>query len=213
MTHTLDVLLVLVVLLDFFALGTSRVMALIRALALQSVVLAGVALLAHTEISGHAVLIAVGTLVVKAVAVPTMLMRAIRDVTIRREVEPLIGFTASLLLGGLGAGLALVFSNSLPLAPEHAATQFVPAAFATVFTGFLMLTTRQKAITQVVGYMFVDNGIFVFGLLLVEAMPFLVELGVLLDLVVGVFVMGIIMHRIQRTFSTINTTQFSTLKE
>jgi hydrogenase-4 component E len=213
MTNTLDVLLALVVLLDFFALGTSRVMALIRASALQGVVLAGVALSAHPETGVHVFVIAIGTLVVKAVVVPLLLMRAIRDVTIRREVEPLIGFTASLLLGGLGAGLALVFSGSLPLAPEHARTQLVPAAFATVFTGFLMLTTRQKAITQVVGYMFLDNGIFVFGLLLVGAMPFLVELGVLLDLVVGVFVMGIIMHRIQRTFSTINTTQFSTLKE
>ena len=89
----------------------------------------------------------------------------------------------------------------------------VPAAFATVFAGFLMLTTRQKAITQVVGYMFLDNGIFLFGLLLIEALPILVELGVLLDLVVGVFVMGIIMHRIQRTFSTIDTARFSTLKE
>ncbi len=213
MNHTLDGLLVLVVLLDFFALGTSRVMALIRASALQGVVLAGVALFAHPEFGVQAVLIALGTFAVKALAVPLMLMRAIRDVTIRREVEPLIGFTASLLLGGLGAGLALVFSSSLPLAPEHAQAQIVPAAFTTVFTGFLMLTTRQKAITQVVGYMFLDNGIFLFGLLLIDAMPVLVELGVLLDLVVGVFVMGIIMHRIQRTFSTINTTQFSTLKE
>ncbi|HEX5051120.1 MAG TPA: hydrogenase [Planctomycetota bacterium] len=213
MNHTLDGLLVLVVLLDFFALGTSRVMALIRASAMQGVVLAGVPLLVHAEISGHALLIAVGSLVVKGFVVPLLLMRAIRDVTIRREVEPLIGFTASLLLGGLGAGLALVFSGHLPLAPEHAQAQLVPASFATIFTGFLMLTTRQKAITQVVGYMFLDNGIFLFGLLLIDAMPFLVEVGVLLDLVVAVFVMGIILHRIQRTFSTINTTQFSTLKE
>jgi hydrogenase-4 component E len=213
MTQTLDGLLVLVVLLDFFALGTSRVMALIRATALQGVVLAFVPLLAHPQIGIHAVLIAIGTLLVKGFAVPLMLMHAIRDVTIRREVEPLIGFTASLLLGGLGAGLALVFSSSLPLAAEHAASQLVPASFTTVFTGFLILTTRQKAITQVVGYMFLENGIFMFGLLLIDAMPFLVEVGVLLDLLVGVFVMGIIMHRIQSTFSTINTTQFSTLKE
>jgi hydrogenase-4 component E len=213
MNHLVDALLVLVVLLNFFALGTSRVMAVIRASALQGVVLACVALFAHPEIGPQALLIAGGTFAVKALLVPLLLMRAIRDVTIRREVEPLIGFTASLLLGGLGAGLALVFSSRLPLAPEHAETQIVPAAFATVFAGFLMLTTRQKAITQVVGYMFLDNGIFLFGLLLIEAMPVLVELGVLLDLVVGVFVMGIIMHRIQRTFSTINTAQFSTLKE
>lgn len=213
MNHTLDGLLVLVVLLNFFALGTSRVMAVIRASALQGVVLAGVTLLVHPQISGHTMLIAAASLLVKGFAVPAMLMRSIRDVTIRREVEPLIGFTASLLLGGLGAGLALVFSSSLPLAPEHGSTQIVPAAFATVFTGFLILTTRQKAITQVVGFLFLENGIFLFGLLLVEAMPFVVELGVLLDVLVGVFVMGIILHRIQRTFSTINTAQLSTLKE
>jgi hydrogenase-4 component E len=213
MTHTLDGLLVLVVLLDFFALGTSRVMAVIRASALQGVVLAGATLFVHPQLSGHVVLIAAGSLVVKGMLVPLMLMRAIRDVTIRREVEPLIGFTASLLLGGLGAGLALVFSSSLPLAPGHGQEKLVPAAFATVFTGFLMLTTRRKAITQVVGYMFLENGIFLFGLLLAEAMPFVAELGVLLDVVVGVFVMGIILHRIQRTFSTMDTVQFSTLKE
>ena len=213
MNHLLDALLVCVVLLNFFALGTSRVMAVIRASALQGVVLACLILLAHPVVSLQALLLAAGTFAVKALAVPLLLMRAIRDVTIRREVEPLIGFTASLLLGGLGAGMALVFSSSLPLAPEHAETQIVPAAFATVFTGFLMLTTRQKAITQVVGYMFLDNGIFLFGLLLIEAMPVLVELGVLMDLVGGVFVMGIIMHRIHRTFSTINTAQFSTLRE
>ncbi len=213
MTHELDALLVLVVLLDLFALGTSRVMALIRVSAIQGVVLAGVVLLVHPQITGHVVLIATGSLLAKGIAVPAMLMRAIRDVTIRREVEPLIGFTASLLLGGLGAGLALVFSSSLPLAPNHQQSLLVPAAFATVFTGFLILTTRHKAITQVVGYLFLENGIFLFGMLLLDAMPFLVELGVLLDVLVGVFVMGIILHRIQRTFSTIDTTRFSALKE
>jgi hydrogenase-4 component E len=213
MNHTLDSLLVLIVLLDFFALGTSRVSAVIRACALQGVVLAVPPLLVHGPLHAHMVAVAAGTLLAKGFAVPWLLMRAIRDVAIRREVEPLISFTASLLLGGVGAGLALVFSSSLPLAPEHQHTQIVPAAFATVFTGFLILTTRKKAITQVVGYMILDNGIFLFGLLLIGRMPVFVELGVLLDLLVGVFVAGIIMHRIQQTFSTIDTTRFSTLKE
>jgi len=201
------------VLLDLFALGTSRVMALIRVSAIQGMVLAGVTLLVHPQITGHVVLIAAGSLLAKGIAVPAMLMRAIRDVTIRSEVEPLIGFTASMLLGGLGAGLALVFSSNLPLAPIHQKSLLVPAAFATVFAGFLILTTRRKAITQVVGYLFLENGIFLFGLLLLDAMPFLVEIGVLLDVLVGVFVMGILLHHIQATFSTIDTARFSTLKE
>ena len=81
----------------------------------------------------------------------------------------------------------------------------MPASLATVLTGFLLLTTRRKAITQVVGYLVLENGIFLFGLLLLEAMPFLVEVGVLLDLFVGVFVMGIIIHHINREFASIGT--------
>lgn len=212
MSYTLESLLVAVVLLDLFALGVSRVRALVRATAMQGMVLAALPLLAHTP-TPHLVLVAIGTLLVKGVAIPWLLMRAMRDVTIRREIEPLIGFTTSLLLGAAGTGLALLFSRGLPLAAEHADSRLVPCAFATVFTGFLILTTRQKAITQVIGYMILENGIFLFGMLLLEALPVMVELGVLLDLLVGVFVMGLILHRIQRTFSTINITRLSTLKE
>ena len=80
-------------------------------------------------------------------------------------------------------------------------------------TGFLLLTTRRKAITQVVGYLILENGIFVMGLTLLEAMPFLVEIGVLLDLFVGIFVMGIIINHINREFSSLDTARLSALKE
>lgn len=213
MNPSLDAVLVLVVLLNFFTLGSSRVSAVIRATGTQGVLLASLPFLVHEHLSTHVVIAGLGTLAVKGIALPWMLMRAMRDVTIRREVEPLIGFTTSLLLGGAGTGLALLFSGGLPLAPEHAESRLVPAAFATVFTGFLILTTRRKAITQIVGYLILENGIFLFGLLLLDALPVMVELGVLLDLMVGVFVMGIVLHHIQRTFSTIDTARFSTLKE
>ncbi len=87
------------------------------------------------------------------------------------------------------------------------------ARFSTVVTGFLILTTRLKAITQVIGYLVLENGIFIFGLLLLEALPLLVELGVLLDLFVGVFVMGIIMYHINREFASVSTQLLSALKE
>jgi hydrogenase-4 component E len=89
----------------------------------------------------------------------------------------------------------------------------VPAALATALTGFLLLATRRKAITQVVGYLALENGVFVMGLTLVEAMPLFVEIGVLLDLVVAIFVMGIIIEHISREFSSIDTTRLSSLKE
>ena len=89
----------------------------------------------------------------------------------------------------------------------------MPASFATVLTGFLLLTTRIKAITQAIGYLVLENGIFIFGMLLVEAMPFLVEIGVLLDLFVGIFVMSIIIHHINREFASLDTRRLSSLKE
>src|SRR5262245_63609556 len=76
-----------------------------------------------------------------------------------------------------------------------------------------MLTTRKKAIMQVLGYLLLENGIFLFGLLLLEAMPFLVEIGVLLDLFTGVFVMGIIIHHISREFESISTEHLTSLSE
>jgi len=89
----------------------------------------------------------------------------------------------------------------------------VPASFSTVVTGFLLLTTRVKAITQAIGYLVLENGIFIFGMLLVAAMPFLVEIGVLLDLFVGIFVVSIIIHHINREFASLDTRRLTSLKE
>ena len=82
-----------------------------------------------------------------------------------------------------------------------------------LLSGFLILTTRRKAITQVVGYLILENGIFIMGLTLLEAMPFLVEIGVLLDLFVGIFVMGIIINHINREFSSLDVARLSALRE
>jgi hydrogenase-4 component E len=208
-----DALLVVVLLLNFFMLGTSRMRSIINGSAAQGIVLGAVALFAHGELGLQPVLIAGGAVVLKGVLIPWMLFRALRDVAIRREVEPLIGFIPSLLTGALGTGLAILFAHTLPLADEHVGSLLVPTSLSTVLTGFILLTTRKKAITQVVGYLILENGVFIMGLTLINAMPFLVEIGVLLDLLVAIFVMGIIINHIQREFASLDTTQLSQLKE
>lgn len=82
-----------------------------------------------------------------------------------------------------------------------------------MITGFILLTTRRKALTQVAGYLVLENGIFIMGLTLIEAIPFFVEIGVLLDLLVGIFVMGIIILQINREFASLDTSRLSNLKE
>jgi hydrogenase-4 component E len=206
-------LLVIVLLLNFFLLGTSRLQAVINASAMQGILLGVLTLCEHTGFSVWMVLITLVTLLVKGILIPGMLLRAIRDAAIRREVEPFIGFLPCLLFGALGTGASLIFARTLPLAKEHMGSLLVPAAMATVWTGFLVLTTRRKAITQVVGYLVLENGIYIMGLTLLQAMPFMVEMGVLLDLFVGIFVMGIILNHIRREFSSLDTSHLSALKE
>lgn len=213
MSEVIDPILVVVLLLNFFLLGTSRMRAMINISAFQGILLGTLPVLVHGKLSLEPAAIATGAIALKGFLIPTMLARAMREAKIRREVEPLIGFLPSLLLGALATGLALMFAQTLPLAEEHKSSLLVPASLATVLTGFLILTTRRKAITQVVGYLVLENGIFTMGMALVHAMPFLVEIGVLLDLFVGIFVMGIIINHINREFSSLDVGRLTSLKE
>lgn len=213
MSELLNLVLVVVVLFDFLMLGTSRLGAVIRAAGAQGVLL-GVAFLAMHGASGPRTLaLGAATIAIKGAVIPKILMNALRSQGIRREVEPFVSFTTSLLLGALATGLSVVFAGTLPLVEEDATPLLVPASLATVLTGFIVLTTRRKALTQVVGYLTLENGIFLFGLTLVHAMPFLVEAGVLLDLLVAVFVMGVVIDHITREFASPHVDELTELRE
>jgi hydrogenase-4 component E len=207
-----DQLLVLCLLLNFSVLGTSRLAFSVRAVAIQGVVLGVLPALVH-PFSWHLVLIVVSIVAAKGAVIPWLIMRAIRKAEIEREFLPYIGYIPSLLLGALFTSLAFIFAARLPLAPEHAGLLFVPASIATVMCGFLVLMGRRKAISQVIGYLLMENGIFIFGLLLADAMPVMVEAGALLDLLVGIFVMGIVINHISREFSSLDTSRLSALRE
>jgi hydrogenase-4 component E len=213
MNQLLDPLLIVVLAINFFALGVSRIRSAILAVAFQGVLLGVFPLFVHSEIGSRGVALMAVTIGLKGLGIPWFLIRAMRAADIQHEDKPVINYMSSLLLGALGTGLAMEFSSTLPLQSEHADLLLVPASLSTVWAGFLMLTTRHKAIMQVLGYLLLENGIFVFSLLLLEAMPFLVEVGVLLDLFTGVFVMGIIIHHISREFASTSTEHLSELKE
>lgn len=213
MTHQLNALLMVVLAINLFALGTSRILALIRIVAFQGAVLAILPLLVHQHLNAAAAVVVLLTIALKGFAIPAIMIRALRDAQIKREIEPLVGFLPSIILGALGTAFSLLFAGQLPLAAQHSGSLLVPTSIATVLTGFILLTTRYKALTQVVGYLVLENGIFVFGMLLIEAMPLVVEMGVLLDLFVGIFVICIITNHINRAFSSMDTRRLVTLKE
>ncbi len=209
----LNTFLALVLLLNLLALGTSRLPTVIRLVTLQGGLIGLLPLLIHSPWRPESVVLAIATLLTKGILIPSILIKALREVQIRREIEPLIGILPSMLLGALGTGLALLFASLLPLIPGQANSLLVPASLATVLTGCIFLTSRMKAVSQVVGYLILENGIFIFGLLMLEAMPFMVEMGLLLDLVVCIFVSGIILNHIKDTFDSLDTRLLTALKE
>jgi hydrogenase-4 component E len=207
-----QLVLLFVVLSDFAVLGTTRLTTCIRALAFQGLLLAALPLMLASHFSTHVVLLGLGTLVVKALVLPRFLTWAIREAAVRREVEPLIGYVPSLLLGVLALGLGFAMSARLPL-PAAREALLVPVSLTTVIIGLLVLTTRRKALTQVVGYLMLENGIFLFGLTQAESVPFLLELGVLLDVFVAVFIMGIVVFHINREFDSLDSARLTELQD
>lgn len=224
-----DPFLVLALLLNFFMLVATRMRSIIAAVALQGILLGVIYPIAHQSLHFAAnpqaastdgrlslvrlLLLTFAMIAIKGILIPRLLLVAVREVNIGNQVESLVGFVPTLLIGAVGTGLAIVFAQTLPLTTEHTSLLIVPASLATVLTGFLILTTRRIVLTQVIGYLVLENGIFIFGLLLVEAMPSLVEVGVLLDLFVGVFVMGIIIYHVSREFPAASSEHLSALRE
>jgi hydrogenase-4 component E len=202
-----EVLLLLVVLTNFWVLGTTRLSATVRAVALQGLLLGMLPIALHHDWSLRILGLAVGAILVKAVVIPAFLLWAIREASVRREIEPLIGFNLSLALGAAAIALSFGIAKRLPL-PEIQSHLLVPVALSTVIIGLLILTTRSKALTQVVGYLILENGIYIFGLSQAERVPFLVEAGVLLDIFVG-----IVVFHINREFDSLDSARLTELKD
>jgi hydrogenase-4 component E len=206
-------LLLLVLLANFAVLAASRLSFTIRAAAAQGILLGLLPLTIHGPWSPGNVGFAAGTVVVKGVLLPGFLLWAMREAAVRREIEPSLGPMGSIAAGILAVGLAVALSAHLPLTGEGVPALLGAVSFATVMTGFIVLTTRQKAMTQVVGYLLLENGVYIFGLALSGRVPLLVEMGVLLDLVVGVFIMGLVVFDMNRELESLDSARLSELRD
>jgi len=212
--HTFaELIIVFVILLDLALAVTGGLASCIKLVALQGVVAGLLPLLAgHGLPQTRAVVFASVIITLKGAVFPWLLARARDKSGARKDVEPLISYPASIVLC-LGAFIASSWMGSrLPL-PETEVAWIVPASLATIFTGFLLITTRTKAITQVLGYLVIENGIYIFGLALFVEQPMMVELAILLDVFVAVFVMGIAIFHISREFDHIDTAELSELSD
>lgn len=214
MSYLIDPILVFVVLVDLTLLGLSRLGACIRLSAAQGMALGALPLLVATHgIGVRVLLLSVVMFVLKGIIFPQFLLRAIRSADVRHEVEPLVGYTASILLGILILALSFWMASRFVLPQPAPSPLVLPLALATILIGLFLIVSRRKAIMQVVGYLVLENGVFIFGVALAQEEPFLVEMGVLLDVFVAVFIMGIMIFHISREFDHIDVDQLTSLKD
>jgi hydrogenase-4 component E len=197
-----EVLLLLVLLTCFAVLGADRLSTSIRIMAAQGVLLGLLPIWIAPRVSIHIVLLVGGTIAIKAVVLPRVLQWAIRESAVRRELKPAVGYGASVLMGLAAVAIAFAVATRLPDMPDPALPLLIPVSLAALMMGFIVLTTRSRALSQVIGYLMLENGIYLFGLTLANGLPLLVEMGVLLDVFVGVFIMGLVVFQISRELET-----------
>jgi len=208
-----NLILVLVVLTNLKLLGSSRLGASIRMVALQGMVLGLLPVLAHLQnLSVHFVLLSLGTVALKGIVFPWLLFRAVREAEVAREIEPYVGYVASLVAGVLALGVSFGMCARLTMPENIASPWLAPVALFSIFAGLFLIVARKRALNQVLGFLVLENGIYTFGVGIVAETPFLVELGVLLDVFVAVFVMGIAVYHINREFDHIETDRLDRLK-
>jgi hydrogenase-4 component E len=206
----LETLLVMVVLANLALLGSRRLGLFIRMVGVQGAVVS-LAFWAQphagSEVRWAPLVLTVVGVVLKGFVFPHWLLRAVKEMGVRREVEPYVGYTASLFLGILAWGMSVWLGGRLPLPIEisHPGQDLlVPVGLFTIFVGLFLLMARRNAITQVLGYLVMENGIYLFGSVIEGAQPLVVELGILLDVFVAVFVMVITMFQINREIADIH---------
>ncbi|MFG1912510.1 hypothetical protein [Kribbella sp. NPDC048928] len=175
--------------------------AIVRLLVLQGVLLAGLAgVLAVRLDSVELGVVAAGVLALKAFVVPTILRRVLRDSGEARETEPLTNVTASIVAAALLTLLAYAASRPIVRLSPTAETHAVPVGLAMVLIGFFVLVTRRRALSQIVGFLLLDNGIATTAFLITGGVPGVVELAVSLDVLLIVLVLQVLTARLRTTF-------------
>jgi hydrogenase-4 component E len=211
---TVELILVFVLLTDMTLLGTGRLATSIWLCAVQGVALGVLPLLvAEHEITLRLVVFAAVVFALKGIVFPRLLSRAARMADVKHEVEPIVGYSASILIGLVIVILSAWVGAAFPLPHLPVSPVLLPTALATILSGLFLIVSRRTALTQVVGYLVLENGIYILGAALAQEEPFLVEMCVLLDVFVAVFVMGIAIFHISREFDHIDVDQLTSLKD
>lgn len=210
----------LVTLLSFAALGTALLLIVrrdltgqVRLFAVQSLIL-GILAAVIAGFTGRIELasVALALLLLKGFIIPRVLTRAVKKIGLQPAALPYLGTPATLVVcGGL---VTIAFYVMAPVAASNPlpTAEAIPIAFAGVLIGFFVMVNRRRALTQILGFLMLENSIFQLALLATYGVPFIVEMGVFLDVLVAVLIMEVFIYRIKENFDSIEVDRLGRLK-
>lgn len=205
-TNIINGLAAIIILTTFLAVASNRMYSLVNIYALQSFTLGILAVaVAYFTGSDHIYIVAVLAIIIKSAVIPRILVYVMDRIKVDREVELLVNIPASLLISGSLAILAYFITEPLIAHGSAITRNCLAISIAVMLIGLFTMISRRKAITQIIGLMIMENGLFLAAISTTYGMPMIVEIGIFFDILVGVLIMGIFAFRINRTFETMDT--------
>ncbi len=208
----LHVLLIVFLISLFYLSIANRMSTYVNVLAFQGILLFLVAFLELKNINTlNLILILLETIIFKSLAVPLFLNYVLKRNHITREAEPFVPNFISLIITTVIVIVTILLSNTMKEGSLD--KMFFVVALSTLFTGLYFIASRRKIITHVMGYLIIENGVFILSLAVGSEMPMLVNLGIMLDIFASVLILGIFLNKIGDVFKDIDVDQLSNLKD
>jgi hydrogenase-4 component E len=214
LTQFVNLLGAVLLILAFAMISQRRILSLIHLFTLQGMTLAlATAVVGYVTTQPHLYLSAALTLVLKVLLIPYLLHRIIDRLQIRWDIETLINIPTIMLIGILVVIFAFNLAMPISQMSLKLASGTLGIALACVLLSFLMMITRSKAVPQVIGFLSMENGLFFAATSATYGMPMVVELGIALDVLIGVLILGVFMFQIRAQFDSLDIRNLEQLKE
>ncbi|MDO8349586.1 MAG: formate hydrogenlyase [Gallionella sp.] len=204
----------MLLLISFAMLSQRRVLSLINLFAIQGLVLAvSTTVVAYSSNQHHLYYSAGLTLLLKVLVLPWILHRLIRKLNVKWDVETMFNIPTTMLVGIVLVVFAFNLAAPISQLAGTITKGTLGIAMACVLLSFLMMITRSKAVPQVIGFLAMENGLFFAATSTSYGMPMVVELGIALDVLIGMFILGIFFFQIRETFDSLDLKHMEKLKE
>lgn len=208
----INVLLIMFMISLLYLSIANRLLTYIKILSFQGVILFGLAFIELNELTTlNLVFVLLETIIFKAIAVPVFINYIIKRNKITRETEPFLPNFVSLIIVTVIIVITILLSNAITDVRLEKISFIV--ALSTLFTGLFIIGTRKKVITHVMGYLVIENGVFILSMAVGNEMPLLVNLGIMLDIFASVLILGIFINKIGDVLKNVDVDQLRNLKD